>query len=324
MRHRQTCGGRVMIGSTLNRSVEIPEPQLRRLPPDSLQDPWLGIKLRHLATLVVVAEEGSFHRAAQRLGFVQSAVSQQIAALERVVGRRLVERSRGPGRVSLTRAGEELRTQACEVLAKLATVRDSLGQVPGGASRSLRIGIEPGAEWLLRTRPASLPGRLGGIELEEDQRRIERVLDASLDFAVVDARSRMGVLGRRMLFADRYVLLTPEGSRLPRIQVPEDLLHLALVDGGDRIEPGAETVCHVRGRLGYPVAVELVASGVGLAIVPSMFVRDRHVHVRALPLEGVLAPRVLALCWRTDRPVSEHAGSVAVAIRDDWLKWRAG
>src|ERR671930_2454082 len=83
-------------------------------------DRWLGIELRHLTALEAVGREGSFGRAAKSLGYTQSAVSQQIAALERIVGSRLIERPGGPRRVSLTEAGELLLRHAEAIVARLA------------------------------------------------------------------------------------------------------------------------------------------------------------------------------------------------------------
>ena len=68
-------------------------------------DNWNALELRHLTALRAVAEEGTFGRAGQRLGYTQSAISQQIATLEKIVGQRLIDRPGGPRHVSLTEAG---------------------------------------------------------------------------------------------------------------------------------------------------------------------------------------------------------------------------
>src|SRR3954447_23780275 len=102
---------------------------------------WLGIELRHLAALVAVARERAFRGAAARLGYVPSAISGQIASLERAVGTRLVERSRGPSRVALTPAGELLLTHAESILARLQAAQADVGGFLDGGHSILRVGI---------------------------------------------------------------------------------------------------------------------------------------------------------------------------------------
>src|SRR5947209_8362808 len=70
-----------------------------------VRDRWSGLELRYLVTLAEVGRQASFSRAADALGYTQSAVSQQISRLEHVAGTRLVERPGGPRPVSLTPAG---------------------------------------------------------------------------------------------------------------------------------------------------------------------------------------------------------------------------
>src|SRR5438094_963796 len=117
-------------------------------------DQWLGVELRHLAALEAVAEEGSFGRAARRLGYTQSAVSQQIAHLEKIVGARLLERPGGPRAVSLTDAGRLLLRHADAIVARLAA-----------AARARR---DPADRLAHRPRPGH-PG--GGVRVPQRRQR---------------------------------------------------------------------------------------------------------------------------------------------------------
>ena len=65
-------------------------------------DTWNGLELRHLVALVAVADAGTISRAADELGYTQSAVSQQIAALEKAVGTSVFDRPGGPRPFRLT------------------------------------------------------------------------------------------------------------------------------------------------------------------------------------------------------------------------------
>src|ERR671927_1522767 len=108
---------------------------------DRPQENWLGVELRHFAALQAVATTGSFGRAAQRLGYTQSAVSQQIATLERIVGERLLDRPGGPRPVSLTEAGQLLLRHAEAIVARLAAAQADLAALADGEGDVLRVGI---------------------------------------------------------------------------------------------------------------------------------------------------------------------------------------
>ena len=63
-----------------------------------------GVELRHLVALETVVQTGSFRHAGLELGYSQSAISQQIAALEHAAGLRLLERPGGRKPVTPTEA----------------------------------------------------------------------------------------------------------------------------------------------------------------------------------------------------------------------------
>lgn len=84
---------------------------------------WHGLQLRHLLTLRAVVEERSFSGAASRLGYTQSGVSAQVRTLERCVGARLFDRSRGSRSIDLTEQGAILHRYAVAILGQLDAAR---------------------------------------------------------------------------------------------------------------------------------------------------------------------------------------------------------
>src|SRR5215213_2064636 len=95
------------------------------------------LDVKRLKVLREVAAHGSFSAAAEALPYTQSAVSQQIATLEREAGTVLVDRStRG---VSLTDAGEALVRHADAVLARLAEAEAELEAIAGLKGGRLRM-----------------------------------------------------------------------------------------------------------------------------------------------------------------------------------------
>src|SRR3954463_2479743 len=101
---------------------------------------WVGLEIRHLQALEAVAREGSFRGAAQRLGYVQSAISHQILALERGVGTTLVPRTPGSRRSALTPAGEAVLEHASAILARVRAAQVDLTAIAEGREAVLRVG----------------------------------------------------------------------------------------------------------------------------------------------------------------------------------------
>ena len=104
------------------------------------RDGLAGVDLRHLRALVAIAETCSFARAGERLGYAQSAVSQQIGALERAVGMQLVERPGGPRRSQLTEAGGIFVEHARAILNRLGAAQDDLDALAPGEAGTIRVG----------------------------------------------------------------------------------------------------------------------------------------------------------------------------------------
>ena len=293
------------------------------------RDSWLGIEVRHFAALQAVAEEGSFGRAARRLGYTQSAVSQQVAALERVVGERLLERPGGPRRVSLTEAGELLVRHAESIVSRLAAARADLAALSEGEAGTLRVGIYQSAG--ARILPALMQGFTAAwprvaVRLNEsgDDELLPLVERGDLDLTFVTYPLVEGPFEAVELLRDPFVLLVATGSPLaerggrPSLR---DLTGLPLIDW--RTDSLMEVRLRVRGlepnvvfRTNDNGTIHgLVAAGFGAALMPRLAVDPDHAGIAALELATPLAPRVIGMAWHRDRYRSAAARAFVETAR---------
>lgn len=297
-------------------------------------DRWLGIEVRHLAALEAVAREGSFGRAAERLGYTQSAISQQIAALERIVGAKLLERPGGPRRVSLTEAGELLLRHAEAVVARLRAAEADIASLLAGEGGALRVGTyqSVGAKILptlmRRFRECWPHVEIQLTEEASDEGLLKLVERGELDVSFAMLPVLDGPFEAVELLRDPYVVLVAADSPLAgrRSVRVDDLegVHLignrmcrttALAEGALRMRGVAAEVTFRSDDNG--TVQGLVAAGVGAALVPLLAVETSDERVAVLGLDPPIPPRVIQMVWHRDRyrsPAAEAFVEVAQQV----------
>lgn len=285
-----------------------------------------GIEIRHLAALEAVADEGSFRRAAARLGYVQSAISEQIAALERLVGRRLVERSPGAGDAELTEAGEVLLGHGRAILARVKAAEADLGALDEASFGTLHLGIYQSVgirilPRLLQRFTPEWPGvRVLPQESPTDAGLLGLVENGELELSFADLPVPDGPFESVELMQDPYVLLVSASSPLAgaRSAGVDDLAELPLIGHTTcRVFPRVEAQLRALGveptivfRSDIIGTVQaLVAAGVGSAIVPRLTVDTTDERTCMIELDGGMpvSPRRIGLFWHRDRRRSEVA-----------------
>jgi DNA-binding transcriptional LysR family regulator len=283
-----------------------------------------NIELRHLAALEAVGRTHSFVAAARELGYTQSAISQQIAALERSVGQRLVERPGGPRPVALTEAGTLLLRHADSIVAQLDAAEADMAALAEGAAGPLRVGIfqSVGARilpGLLRRFREAWPRVEVRVREETNAADLVRLLEhGELDLAFADLPLPEGPFEWNEILRDPYVLVVPKDDPLAQRENAPPLRELAgrpLVTWRQLGEP--ETF--LRGRVpdlnvvfrsdDNGTLMGLVAEGLGYAVVPQLVVNPRNPAYVALPFGNRVPPRQLAIVWHRDRYRSAAAAA---------------
>jgi DNA-binding transcriptional LysR family regulator len=278
-------------------------------------DRWLGIELRHFLALEAVARERSFVKAALALGYTQSAVSQQIAALERIVGQRLVERPGGPKAVSLTEAGRLLLKHADAIAARVAAAQADLTALEDGEAGTLNVGVFQSVgqrilpELMRRYLLAWPQVKVSLTESANDEELLTLVERGDLDLTFADLPMPEGPFDSVELLRDPYMLVVAAESELAERDAPPSVRELAELDliGHKHCRTIRQLEANIRRPLNFVFRSDhnqtvqaLVASGVGAALVPRLTMDPEDTTTTLIELPK-LPPRVIALAWHRDR-----------------------
>jgi DNA-binding transcriptional LysR family regulator len=264
--------------------------------------------VRLLKVLREVALRGSFSAAADALSYSQPAVSQQIARLEAQVGVKLLER--GPKGIRLTPAGEALVRHTERILAQLAEAQAELSEIASSARGRLRIAAFATAAGTIVPLAVSEFRRLRpGVQVElsllDPPDSIPALRRGDFDLAITEeggfeADPDLSGLGVERLMDDVLYAALPGDHPLAtrRAIALSDLVHedwmLVGLQGTCQDTNIVLRACAQAGfepRVAYTsddyFAIQgLVASGMGVALVPGLALASTREDVAVRPLRG--------------------------------------
>ncbi|MDX8035766.1 LysR family transcriptional regulator [Lentzea sp. BCCO 10_0856] len=279
-----------------------------------------------------VAERGTLTAAASALGYTQSAVSRQIASLERAAGVELLER-RYDG-VRLTPAGRLVLRRAAAVVDEVDAGARELAGLPEDVS-TIRLGwFATAGAWLVPQALSSL-GRthpsITVVTREGSTPALVRALRAgTLDVALIASSppfrapdDETPALAADVLVERSLRVAVPAAHPLARndfidvgdlrgqrwIAGPGDQLVMGVWPGLDERPVVAHTARDWLAKL------QLVAAGFGITTVPAALVAVVPAGVRVLPVRGGPAERRQILLARLPGPVPEAVERLAAALR---------
>jgi DNA-binding transcriptional LysR family regulator len=275
------------------------------------------VDVRDLRYFLALADELHFGRAADRLHIAQPALSQQLKRLERELGLPLVDR--GSRHVRLTSAGERLKAEAAEAVARFDAVVAAMSQVRQSENGRLVLGMSPGVRpALFRELLIALAAHSTGTVVTRAASSADAAtmlhryeIDAALLHAVPEAPDFTHQVLERLPLG----IALPSGHRLARRRVipPGELSGETLLWASRSAEPSVHDLVmtalvaagYEPGAMQHPPTVDtslnLVAAGLGVSL------KFRH-ELEQVPRRGVV--------WR---PLSDVELAIPTA-----LVWRRG
>lgn len=275
------------------------------------------MELRHLDTLLAIADEGSFTAAADALATVQSNVSDQVRQLEAELGVPLLVRSRRGAEP--TEFGVLVLDRARRVHRELEAMRADLALLQGLDAGYARLGVVGTASrWLVPALVADLRERAPGVRLRVNEGASERLFAEVVDGELAQAVVTEPVNDRRLvvehLLDEDLVGIVAGGVELPPEPVPLSAfadLPLVLPPEPNPLRIEVERAAEAEGlTLTVPVEVEgirliadLVVAGDYASILPETAIPPELKRVRIVTIAN-LPPRRLAIVSARDAQLS--------------------
>ncbi|MEO3873443.1 LysR family transcriptional regulator [Nonomuraea sp. B12E4] len=246
------------------------------------------MELQQLRYVIAVAETMNFTRAAESCRVVQSALSHQIAGLERELGARLFERT--SRRVRLTPAGEAFLPAARQCLEAADRARAEVAAAGGEIRGRLAVGAIPTVAAVnlpvaLRDYRRRHPQVHITLTSEGSEALIERVRQGGVDVAFLGLPPRMepkGVQSRRLGGGDLVAVVAPDYHRTEREVDLRSLADEPFIDfrsgaAGRAQSDEAFAAAGVRREVPFEVTsadfmVDLVRQGLGVGMLPAAYV----------------------------------------------------
>jgi DNA-binding transcriptional LysR family regulator len=274
------------------------------------------VDLDWLETFLAVVDRGGFTAASEQVHRSQSRVSAHIAALERQLGVRLLDRGRRPA--TPTAAGQVFARHAREIVAGVGSARAAVAALRGLDERSLTLVTTPciGAAvfpQVLARVTAERPGlrvQLAERTWHEVERRFVTEGQAMAVLPRLGLSTTTG-LHERVLWREPLKVVVPAGHELARSGCPvpaEQLVRSPLLvcrDSGDG-EPEVLRLLAARGVVAQPrvtadtplTVTSLVRADVGVAVINAVALGPLDVTgLAVLDLEGSEHSRAVAAYW---------------------------
>ena len=290
--------------------------------------------LRQLQYLKLLAEHGSFSRAAEAAHVTQPTLSAGVQELEKILGAPVVDRARSG--VILTAIGEEAVRRGGDILARA----DDLVQAAHASGQPLtgrfRLGVIPTiAPYLLPKALPLLRERFPKLNLylREDMtgRLIASLKAGALDAALIALPYDTAGLETAHVGDDELLAAVPVGHPLTRggRVAPERLEHedLILLEDGHCLREHALAACGMEpprlGEEGFAATslhtlVQMVGSGLGVSLVPAMAVEAGLAHgvpISVLQLTVEEPKREIVVAWRKGSSRAAEGRMLAEALK---------